>query len=78
MTPDKVCREDMDEQLSCAVMERAMDPATADAIRDALADYAKVKAENERLKEELLRLRTPLHLHHRLDETAALAAKDSK
>ena len=38
----------------------------------------KVKAENERLKEELLRLRTPLHLHHRLDETAALAAKEGK
>ena len=84
MTPDKLSREDI---LDWIKYHDWYDDTSAGlwhsakvkrAIRSILTEHAALKDENERLKEELLRLRTPLHLHHRLDETAALAAKEGK
>ena len=76
MTPDKVSREDMDEQLSCAVWERAMDPATADAIRDALADLAAMRKKNKRLTQDLkyAQQATDNYIHHLHKAEARLAA----
>ena len=77
MTPDKpVSGEDMDEQLSCAVMERAMNPATADAIRSILQDYAAMRKKNKRLTQDLkyAQQATDNYIHHLHKAEARLAA----